>query len=71
MHLKNAFIFQKKKVDTTTTSWDKCAKEMDLKPSKGFHQQYVLHFADGSCWKIKSKLRAAFLNKTLIGYFKV
>ena len=58
MHLKNAFIFKKKekkrkRVDTTTTSWDKCAKEMDLKPSKGFHQQYALHFADGSCWKIK------------------
>lgn len=42
MHLENTFSFQKKnneRVDTNTTIWDKCAKDMDLKTSKGFHQQ--------------------------------
>lgn len=50
------FQFSKKnakRVDTDKTSWDKCAEEMDLTTSKGFHQQYVLHFTDGSGWKIE------------------
>lgn len=41
------FQFSKKnakRVDTDKTSWDKCAEEMDLTTSKGFHQQYVFAF---------------------------